>query len=65
MWVLALPSVHRKVTGTLPSAAIVRINSSCFKSGRWPLEICDAPHISKNVAAKNMWLFCKLRALPQ
>ena len=35
MWVresLALPSVQRNATGTLPSALMVRMNSSCFRS---------------------------------
>ena len=41
MWVresLVLPSAQRKATGTLPSALIVRMNSSCLRSGRWSFE---------------------------
>jgi len=42
MWVresLALPSVQRNATGTLPSALMVRMNSSCLRSGRCALDI--------------------------
>src|SRR5262245_18195726 len=34
---LVSPSVHRNATGMLPSAAIVRMNRSCLRSGRWSL----------------------------
>ena len=42
MWVresLALPSVQRNATGTLPSALMVRMTSSCLRSGRCALDI--------------------------
>ena len=41
MWVresLVLPSVQRNATGTCPSAVMVKMKSSCFKSGLWALE---------------------------
>jgi hypothetical protein len=42
MWVtesLVLPSQQRNATGTLPSALIVRMNSSCLRSGRCALDL--------------------------
>ena len=61
MWVresLVLPSVQRKATGTWPSAVMVRMNSNCFKSGRWAFECPKTtagavrPRMSRPVAAR-------------
>ena len=40
IWVrtsVVLPLAQRKCTGTPSSALVVRMNSSCFKSGLWSL----------------------------
>src|SRR5207237_626164 len=41
MWVVessVFPSAILKVNGTAPSAQVVKIHTSCFRSGRWSLE---------------------------
>ena len=59
MWVVessVFPSASLNVMGTAPSAEVVRMTTSCFRSGRWSFECPRAgragttPHLASPVA---------------
>lgn len=51
---LVLPSVQRNATGTLPSALMVRMNSSCLRSGLCAFE---CPKVIAGAVRARIWRF--------
>ena len=49
---LVLPSVQRNATGTLPSALMVRMNSSCLRSGLCAFE---CPKVIAGAVRARIW----------